>query len=192
MGTTPMPIEMKIVAYIARGDTYQTIIENVQEEFGAKMAIPTISDIKKRNLDALEIIRNTIIKEEEATAKKLLEKSRSLIGKNLTKAEKDAQYLDDMESDFRRGKIKLKEYQQAISTVKMPTLTELTSVSKEMHHQDSVENQKISEASKPENAKDVWQLLKDGDDVELQRIVFGKKEEESKVVKPVEDEAVSQ
>jgi hypothetical protein len=188
---TPMAIEMKVIAYIARGDTYRTIQKLIIDEFDQKIQLQTITNIKERNIDALTVIRNAIIKEEESTAKKLLEKSRSLIGKKLTQAEKDAQYLDDMESDYRRGKISFKEYHRAVSLVKMPTLTELTSVSKEMHHQDEVDNQKTSDASKPENAKDVWQLLKDGDDIELQRMVFGKKEEESKNVTYVEGERVS-
>jgi hypothetical protein len=183
MPPTPMPIQMKVIAYIARGDEYTQIQAQIKEEFDRDLAMPTITAIKRRNLEALSIIKSSVIKEEAITAKKLLEQSRALIGTKLTRAEKDAMYLEDQESLFRRGKISLKEYKANIATTHLPTLTELTSVSKEMHHQDEAASQTNNDASKPENAADVWKMLKEGDDIELQRMVFGKKEEEQTVVK---------
>lgn len=176
----PVAMEMRIVAYLARGDKHIDIVDHIEAEFGERLAKNTISVVKTRNESALKIIKDSIIKDEIATAQKLRDKTNKIIDRRLDTAEKDLQTLESLEHQFRKGHINYKEYSDALSKIKIPTLTELTSVSKEMHNQAQDEASKEGDGAK--DNKDIWDVLRKGDDIELQRIVFGVKEEESKNV----------
>ena len=57
--------EVRIVALIARGDTYATIQAQLKKD-GISITIPTISKIKLRNEDALKAIKTQMIKVESS------------------------------------------------------------------------------------------------------------------------------
>lgn len=185
---TPVPIQMRVLAYIARGDKYADIITNIQEEFSYRMIPSVIEVIKKRNKEALQQLKQAIIKREIVTAKNLRDQSQRLIGRRLDKAEKDAQLLDDIESDYRRGLINYKVYRDKLKSFNMPSLSELTNLSHEMHSQAKEGSGEVpaTPESYKERMAEIASLLQSGDDIELHRIVFGVKREETTHVKPDE------
>lgn len=186
----PLAIETKIVAYIARGDKAADIKQEVAK-LGYSVSDNQISNIKKRNADALQTIKSALVEKEKISSVGLLERTQRLLGKRLSKAEQDFAELDKAYQDFIDGKISWLEYEKKRKSMPVPTLTELTNVSKEMFHQAQVESGGGDEyANTPDQAKkkimELVRMVQEGDEVQLERIVFGVKSREVQNV-PVPD-----
>lgn len=181
MPKTPLHIEMKIVAMMSRGDKYDTIISTLAEQDNFSIAISTLKNIKGRNHDALEIMRSSVIKFEEANAEQLLRRTHNMIGKRLGQAERDAMTMERLDEELAEHEITLKEYNHLRSKLKLPTLTELTTVNKEMYAQSKQGKDLDNPTStNPEvRAKQLRDILNMSDEVALERIVFNVRPENS-------------
>jgi hypothetical protein len=164
--------EMRVLALIAKGDDYVSIQEEILEEFGRSIAVSTISKIKRRYADVLAQIKSQILQYEEATAQQLLDKSRQLIGKRLSVSEIEMKEYYRALNEFERGEISFSDFKLRTEHFKLPTLQELTTVSKEMSAQ-SGNTPAIPQGS---SSSEVARLIKDavdkGDTVSLERIIF--------------------
>jgi hypothetical protein len=74
--------ETKIVALIARGDSYKSIKEQLNKD-GVSLSLPSISKIKERNTQALSYIKGEIVAHELSKTTKILDKARDLIDQKL-------------------------------------------------------------------------------------------------------------
>ncbi len=144
--------ERKAVTMLARGDTQQKVAN--------KLSIPqsTVSAIKKRNSELLANIEERVENYRAEKAAELLTKSQKLLTKKLDK-------LDTNDG--------------ALSQTK---LSELVTVMKEAHQQIRLETGKPTsisstanvppEQATTENLEDLVKAIKEGDEIELQRLVF--------------------
>lgn len=170
--------ETRVVAMIARGDTYETIAQTLEGE-GSPLAISTISAIKKRNAEALAYMKRVMLEEQTTQSGKLLAKSRTLIERKLDRALRVDEELKELINELHDGVIDPKEYSMRSAGIlgHELTITELNSVTKEAFNQSQIEQGKPTAISNnPQQAReDLGHLLdaiKTGDEVRLQQIVF--------------------
>lgn len=162
--------EIRIVALLARGDTYIGIREQIAEEFGRHLSDMTIRKVKKRNKDNLKLIKERIVAKEAYRAENIRDKANNLINARLTQADHDVNVLQQAYDDYVNGNMDYKEYMALTRRYQMVSLPELVSVSKEMHQQN-----KDEEAETKAPAKDLDILakaLQTGDEVVLNQIIF--------------------
>jgi len=147
--------EVRIVALIARGDTYATIQSQLKKE-GIDITIPTISKIKSRNEEALKAIKGEMIKVESSKSATILEKSRNLIEKKLDKTE-DETIPQELQDAYDNGEIDAKQFldrKQTIFNKRQVSIGELNMVAKEAFNQSQIESGKpTSITDSPEQAK---------------------------------------
>jgi hypothetical protein len=165
-----MPVEMKIVALIARGDKYNDIKAAIKDEFDRNISMGVITAIRQRNEQSLGAIREVITQREKDDAAGLLSRSHRLIGKKLRDAETAEGGLESVK------------------------LSDLTAISREMFHQTRVEQGLGDDGEKlanpREKLKELQSILEENDTIRLERIVFAKREQTSEVHTPAhEDES---
>ena len=168
--------ETRIVALLARGDTQVEIQREMERDFRG-VHLRTIAAVKKRNKENFDIIRARLLEKQEHDAGALKEKANKMISKKLDIEDKKIEIIQKAREDYLNGTIGLKELTEILKRHRETTLTELVSVSKEMHNQSSEDPD-----SKPGVQKDLSDLvnaIRSGDEVKLQQIVFNSKDEEN-------------
>lgn len=165
---------LRVFALIARGDSNQAIVDEIQARFGIKVTMGAISSMKKAHADSIAVMKQAVAKAEIADAEALLTRSHRLLGKKLTKAERDESELEELYSHYRAGRITWKELQQKKAGLLRISVAELNAVSREMYVQtgkgDSPPRQPIDATIAQTDA--LMSAIKAGDTVELQRIIF--------------------
>lgn len=173
-----MPVEMRVVALLARGDKYKDIVVDIQTEFGRSISEPVISAVKKRNASSLALIRQRVVALEQADSEALLRKTHRLINKRLSQAENDLTARELLDQQLMNGEIDYKTWDEKRRALGAPpTLAELTTVSKEMFHQSRIEGGKPTAiVSTPEEARqkliEAQQLIEEDDEINLLEKVF--------------------
>lgn len=164
---------LQILALIARGDT----LTSISQQTG--IAITTIADLKKRNQSALSLIESRMIEHKISNATKLLDKSQSLIEKKLDRVASAADLRQEALEEYRTGAIDSDEFRAKTFGLPDATLTELNGIAKESFNQSQIEQGKpTSITNSPEAKEDLLalaQALKDGDEVEMYKLVFNSK-----------------
>jgi hypothetical protein len=170
--------EVKVVALIARGDTYGSIQALLRQD-GIEISTQTLAAIKKRNSEALSHIKSEIIKLESSKATAILEKSRNLIEKKLDLADDDTtpKWLQDA---YDEGEIDFAEYNKrkdAIMNKRGITVGELNMVAKEAFNQSQIESGKpTSITNSPEQAKKnletLLKAIKSGNEEDIAKAIF--------------------
>lgn len=174
MARTDTETQLKVLARIARGDTYQAISNDTG------MPITTIADIKKRNESALQDIKGRLIDHEVSRSKKILDKSQDLIIRQLSRAERVEDERQKLIEQRQNEEISQDEFMARWGTLKEPTLAELNSISKTAFDQSQVEQGKPTSISgnntqNIDQLKSVLDLLnKPGSEVELLSVVMKK------------------
>lgn len=170
--------ELEIVSMIARGDRY----EDIHQETG--VAIATVGRVKQRNLTALKKIEQKLAEHKARKTARLLDKTNDLIESKLDKAKTNVDAGEELWQRYQNSEITLREYIDAVKTFEKLTLTELTSVSKEMFSQNKAEEAKSgsggAETSKAETQlalNAILEAMEQGDAVTLQQIIFAPKEQ---------------
>ena len=171
-------VEAKIVAMLARGDTYAKIRENMIADEGRSPAILTLSNIKKRNLDSIQIIKNKLTQIEVAKTEDLLMKTRHLIERKLD-ASLDESVPPKLQALYDDGVIDDKEFEtryQKVLNARNIALKDLTTVSKEMFNQSQIES------GRPTSITNSPELAKQQLDTLLRAINTGKEEDIAKAI----------
>lgn len=166
-------IETKVVAYLARGESYSQICKLIEQDTGRKIADPTILAIKKRNMENLNILRTRVMEIEEANALDLKGMANTLLKKKLTTAEKEQELKDKLHDDYLNGVIDGKEYADTLKKIGTTTIPELVVVSKEMHQQSKGDDDAVPQANK--NLKALADAIKNGDELVLNQMIFNPK-----------------
>lgn len=170
MKQTDTETQLKILAFIARGDTY----DSISKELNIPPA--TISSIKKRNESALDMIKGKLVEHQISNSRKILDKSHQLIERKLDKALTADQERQELLKALDDKEITVDEFQARISTLERVTLTELNATSREAFNQSQIEAGKPTSISSPAEAKqqltDLVEALKDGNEVELFKMVL--------------------
>jgi hypothetical protein len=173
---TDTETEMRVLAMVARGDTYSAIRAQLQED-GITMSPATITAIKKRNPKALAKMESMLADHATSSAQKILKKAHKLIDKRLEQADNSEKDAEELHKKYEAGEITFKEYLDATARLFKISVSELTSLSKEMFHQSQVEQGKptsITESAMDakQEVVDIAKALENVDEVELQRIIF--------------------
>lgn len=170
--------EVRVIALIARGDTYTDIQAQLKAE-GIDVSTQTLAIVKKRNSEALAHIKNEIIKLESSKATSILDKSRTLIEKKLDLADDDTvpKWLQDA---YDEGEIDFAEFNKRKDTImnkRGVTIGELNMVAKEAFNQSQIESGKpTSITNSPEQAKKNLEVLlraiKSGNEEDIAKAIF--------------------
>lgn len=163
--------ETRIVALLASGSTYETI----KAEFKGirNLSDPTIAKVKKRNKENLDMIAERMLQRQEQDAASIKQKANKLIAKRLDQSDEFQDLLNATLDDFKSGKIDYKTYQDKIKAFRTLSVSELVSVSREMHTQSG------TEPAKETPHKDLQALvaaIRSGDEVRLSEMVFKSKD----------------
>lgn len=159
--------ETKIVMLLARGDTYEQIQAQVD------VSAPTIGTVKKRNKENLELIKSKLTEQAAEDALGIKHKANKLISKRLDKADSAQQLLEKAQQDFLDDKISYKELADALRRFKEIGITELVTVSKEMHAQS---NKADNPPSSPKDLQELAAAIASGDEVRITQATFNPKQ----------------
>lgn len=153
--------EARVVAMIARGDSYTSISEQLKKE-GIEVAVSTVGAIKKRNPEALQHMQRILVDDQTTHAQKILNKSRTLIDRRLTEAMKVEEELAELHEEYHDGVIDDEEYRHRFDYImrQQVSLPELNQVAKESFNQSQIEaNKPTSIVDNPAQAKENLEVL---------------------------------
>lgn len=173
---------MRVLALMARGDTYAQIRAHLQSQYDITISDNSLSDIKKRHGDTLAEMTRTMVEHEAIEAEDLLKKTRRMIGRKLSQAEQDANKLAKLDEQYREGDITKSQYDLKRAGLLGLSINQLVAVSKEMHNQvmkdippglpPGASATGAIGGGNPAITEAIVAAIKNGDTVELQRLVF--------------------
>lgn len=171
--------EIKIVARIARGDSYQEIKDDLAKD-GVDISLSGITDVKQRNSLALEQIKGSLVQHEASKSARILDKAKKQLEGKLDNAERIEQELSEAKKLYDDGDIDFKEYLDSVDQINKRghiSIKDLVTVSKEMFNQSQIEAGKpTSITENPEQQKEnLMTLLKainEKDDVGMIKAIF--------------------
>lgn len=170
--------ETEVVAYIARGDEYSKIIQTLHER-GIDLTKGTISNIKKRNADALSYMQGALVEHQLSHATSILRKSRELLERKLDKQLDISEEYATLKQSYMNGDISSEDYFRYLERLdrRELTATELNSITKESFNQSQVEQGKPSSITEsPTQARANLQTLltaiAQGDDQAVIKAIF--------------------
>jgi hypothetical protein len=134
--------QLQLLARIARGDSYTQISKDTE------IPITTIQSVKERNTAALVSIQDKLVAHTISTSKKQLTKAQDIIDKKLDRIKEDKEPA---------------------------SLTELNAIQREAFHQSQIESGKPTSINATDTEAQLIHLadaIKNGDDLELYKIVF--------------------
>lgn len=162
--------ETEVVAYIARGDSYEDIITTLQGR-GFSLSRTNLTHIKKRNSEALSFMKNAITETQLSHAASILRKSRQLLENKLDKQLQIQHELDELKVEYDKGNLDFKEYYKMYEGIikKELSASELNSITKESFNQSQVEQGKPSSITESpdqarKNLQKVLNAISAGDD----------------------------
>ena len=181
--------EVQVVALMVRGDTYEEIIDHLQQQ-GISISLATLSAVKKRNTEAFKYMQSTIAEVETNKATDLLHKSHKALEKKLDahlnvaeelakieQAYNDGEYDDPMNPEHAEREYRWQK--DAVLRQSNMSVSELTTLSKEMFNESQVLAGKptsITDNAHPEeNVKRLLTAMKNGDEVGMLEAIFNPK-----------------
>ena len=165
--------ELKIVALLARGDTYQQIQTYFKANSMRTPTNSTILSVRKRNKENLELIKSKILQKEAEDASSIKDKANSLIKKRLDRADSEAKVLAIANQQFVDGEIDMEELTRIKRLVKETGIVELVAVSREMYAQSRADTDVVNNT--PKDLSALISAIRSGDEVKLQQIIFNSK-----------------
>ena len=166
-----MEEETKVVALMARGDNYKEIRAYMEEHGLQAPSNATMLNIKKRNKENFDLIREKLADKEAEDALAIKEKANSAIKHRLDRYEKEAEILETAHQQYIDGEIDAKEWADIRKRTKEASLVELIAVSREMHSQSRAGTDDDKNTT-TEDLSALVQAIKSGDEVKLQQIIF--------------------
>lgn len=184
--TLGIPEETYVVALLARGDRIIDIQAEFEKTFERTINKATVVNIRKRNAENLEIIRSRTQEKIERDQAAIRNKANAKIDKKLDSDDLAAQVIAKAHSQYINGEIDYSQYSVLLRSVKELSVSELVSVSKEMHLQAS------DAPGEPVNNEDMQKLqaaIQAGDTLTLNQLVFKRgqpSEDSGQPVQPVQ------
>lgn len=170
--TVPPQDEMQILARVVRGDSYDSIATDFSISKG------TITNIKNRNPETLAILQENLLAHRQTQASSILEKANKAIDKRIDESEEFDTKLAELQRQYRDGEIDEDVFRVRVNKLQRLSITELTSVSREMHAQSKTQNPDERPAMNPNETKEylvnLAKGLESGDEVVLERLIFKK------------------
>ncbi len=157
---------------VARGDRYEDIAPKFNITPG------TITDIKQRNPDTLAILKENLMTHRVSQATKILDKANKAIEQKLDESESFDDKVQAINQEWAEGVITDEERNAKLRVLSKLTISDLTSISREMHNQSKTEGEDKPPPLTPQESQqylvDLAKGLESGDAVVLERLVFRK------------------
>lgn len=169
------PQRMQVFALMARGDTAKQINDFLEKQHGLTLNASSISEMRTKHKDTIEEMRATIQQNELVEVESLMQKSRRLLNRKLDRADRDMSELEQLDEDYRNGSVDSVEYKRKKATLMNVSITEIAMVSKNLHEQSKKSddpNNPALPAGNPLQTEALLKAIKQGDTVELQRIIL--------------------
>lgn len=161
--------ETFVLALLARGDMQSEIATEFETKFSRPIAERTIIRIKQRNKENLEIMRTQTQAKIDRDQAAIRNKANVKIDKKLDNDDLAAQVIAKAHSQYINGEIEFPAYQRLLNTVRTLSVSELVTVSKEMHAQSS---EAPGEAVDSEDMLKLQEAIQSGDTLTLSQLVF--------------------
>ena len=124
-----MDQKLRVLAYIARGDTVSQVVAHVLEDFEVVITEDAIYKIKRDNAETIAKMQERLADSVAADLDQLVRRSRTGIARKLMKAENDASEIEVLDQQYRDGEITKDEYQRKKSGLLDLSITELSNLS---------------------------------------------------------------
>lgn len=169
-------LETKIVAMIARGDSYNTILDKLAED-GVTLTKTSLTNIRERNSEALAFMKNTMLEQQASIAGRILKRSRELIEDRLGDDDRYWDIMKELNQKLADGEIDEEMYYKMRPIAPSVSIRDLTTVSKEMFNQSQIEAGKPTAitdnpAQAKENLKVLLEAINKGSDEDIARAIF--------------------
>ena len=130
-----VPLKMKVLAMMARGEKYATISRILKDDHGVEYSSSALSQLRKNNADTLSEMEAMIFDAEAAESEQIRAKAMRQINRKLDRANQDDQELAHLDAEYREGKIDMGEYRRRKAGLLKLSVAELLMVTKEMSAQ---------------------------------------------------------
>jgi hypothetical protein len=175
-------LKMKVLAYMARGERYQAIIDMLQKDHGISYTMGGLSLLRKRHTETISEMERIVLEQEMADTSTIRNKSLKLLNRKLDQASTDELEMAALDQQYRDGNLDLATYKRKKQGLLRLNIKELTEVSREMAAQ-----QRLALGSKkntpgpdalpaggmdPAAIEQLTTAIKDGNTVELTKLVF--------------------
>lgn len=178
--------KMRALALIARGDTLSQVAAHLLEHFDVKVSESALSQLKKAHKETIDKMQVDIAEGQSAEADAIAKRARRMLNNKLDRAERDARTLEEVDEDWRNGKIKDAEtYRRRKAGLIKVSIAELNQISKTMHHQAKPDTPPpagdgapqlpaggVGHGSTPAQLEALLKAIAAGNTVEIQRLIF--------------------
>lgn len=162
-------VEQRVLALLAQEIPYVEIQKQIELDYSRSISTKTITRIKGRNLQLVSELRMTIREHQNATADTILTKTHSMLSQSLQMAQEAALQLHNLKQQYDKGDLSTEEYFTLIGDIKLPSMSELTAVSKAMFEQT-----KLGQTPPQQSNANLGELLGVTDEITLHEVIFKK------------------
>lgn len=170
---------------MARGDTLSQVAGHLLTDYGVTISESGLSKIRTNHQDTINKMIDTMAEGQAADAEALLKRSRRMLNSRMDKAERDQHALEEVDQEFRDGKISVEIYRRKKAGLLKISITELIQISKGMHDQTRKDLPPLLPGASssgalppghhdanPAQLEALLQAIAAGNTVEIQRLIF--------------------
>ena len=186
-----MEQKLRALAYIARGDTVSQVVAHLLEDYDLTISEAAIYRIKRDHRDDIAKLQDRLADSVAADTEQLIRAGRVQIAKKLQKADRDGSELEVLDQQYRDGEIDKATYQRKKTGLLNLSVNQLSDLTTKLTNQQMLARRggaavpetpelpdgaatraTIPGGSTPAQLEAMLAAIKDGNTVELQRIVF--------------------
>lgn len=183
-----VPITMKVLALMARGEKHGTILGMLRKDHNIEYSSQSLSLLRKKHKETVLSMQGLIIDAEATEAEKIRIRTLHRINRRLDQADVDEGELEKLNEDYRSedSEMTLSEYRRRKMGLVNLSVAELVTLAKEMHVQSvQAKGRKASGAPQLPSGDGTVQeeqittlpealmtAIKNGDTIQLQQMVI--------------------
>jgi len=171
-------LETKVLALIARGDSYKDISATLTKEDDHALSVPAISLIKKKNSTALLAIQNAMRQESAGRVNRITNKANRALEDKLDNHLTTEEKKNEAYKQLANGDIEKDEYYALIEGLTEMQTKDIIAVSKESFRQAQLADGKPTNISEnPKQAREqllaFLQVINTNDAEKVHELIFG-------------------
>jgi hypothetical protein len=130
-----IPLKMKVLAMMARGERYGTIRRILKDEHKIDYTDPALAALRKNNAEVLKEMELMILGSQAAESEQIHTKAMRQLNRRLDRASTDELEIDRLDTEYREGKMNLADYRKKKAGLIKMSVKDLLEISREMHTQ---------------------------------------------------------
>lgn len=130
-----LSVKLKVCALMARGEKYATIQKFLKDKFNIDYTTSSLSMFRKRNSETIADMERLVLDAEVAEVERVRSKSLRMLNRKLDRASTDDLEIQQLDEDYRTGKIELSEYKRKKAGLIDLSVKDLATLSEKMHSQ---------------------------------------------------------